>query len=72
LLRPKILDYAARFLKKCDEICGIFMQFYGMKLRELSKIAGTCEKCGFSIVHVALLRHFITFPWQQGEMAALV
>jgi hypothetical protein len=43
LLRQKILDYAARFLKKCDEICGIFMPFYAMKLRELAKVA---EKCG--------------------------
>jgi hypothetical protein len=56
-LRPQSLDYAARFLKKCDEICGIFMQFYSMKLRELAKNAAT---------------HFITFPRQQGEMAALV
>ena len=39
LLRAKILDYAARFLKKCDGICGIFMQFYAMKLRELAKTA---------------------------------
>ena len=39
LLQAKILDYAARFLKKCDRICGIFMQFYAMKLRELAKTA---------------------------------
>ena len=32
------------FSKKCDEIWGIFMQFYAMKLWELPKIAGTCGK----------------------------
>ena len=47
LLRPKTLDYAARFLKKCNEICGICMPFYAMKLRELAKNAGNCEKCSF-------------------------
>ena len=38
-LRAKIVDCAARFLKNCDGICGISMQFYAMKLRELAKIA---------------------------------
>ena len=38
LLWAKILDYAARFLKKCDGIFEIYMQFYAMKLRELAKI----------------------------------
>jgi hypothetical protein len=37
----KVLDYAARFLKKCNEICRIFMQFYAMKLRELAKTTAT-------------------------------
>ena len=35
----KSLDYAARFLKRCDGICRIFMQFYVMKLRDLAKTA---------------------------------
>lgn len=39
----KILDLAARFLKQCNEICGIFMQFYAMKLRELAKTVGLCK-----------------------------
>lgn len=30
---------AARFLKKCNRICKIFMQFYAMKLQEYAKIA---------------------------------
>ena len=55
-----MLDYAARFLKKRDEICGIFMQFHAMKLRELAKNVGICEKWRelvkmqlFDDVHVA-------------------
>jgi hypothetical protein len=32
------------FSYKCDEICGIFMQFYAMKLREPAIIAGTWEE----------------------------
>jgi len=46
LLRTKICDYVARFLKKYDGICRIFMNFYAMKLQELSKMAGTCKNCG--------------------------
>ena len=39
LLQVKILDYVACFLKKCDGICRIFMQFYVMKLQEFAKTA---------------------------------
>ena len=36
-----IMQYV--FLKKCDGICGIFMQFYA------AKFAGTCKNCGLII-----------------------
>ena len=35
----------ARFLKKYDGICRIFMQMYTMKFKELAKIAGNCKNC---------------------------
>jgi hypothetical protein len=58
---------AALFLKKCDEICGIFMQFYAMKLRELAKIAGTFpqRKCGdYEIMQAPhILRGNLQFMW---------
>ena len=52
----------------CDEIAGSCTNS-----GNLWNYAGTCEKIQlFDDVHVAKLRHFITFPWQQGEVAALV
>ena len=50
------------FLKKCDEICGIFMRW---NCGNLQKLRERAKKCGNKF-------NFITFPWQQGEMAALV
>lgn len=41
-----IFDHVRRFPRECSEICGIFPQFYAMKLRELAKIAGTWKSCG--------------------------
>ena len=62
----KILDYAARLLKKCDEICGIFMQFYLMKLCLLAKIVGTCGKVQELAKNVFNLQK-LRFDEKEGE-----
>ena len=44
------------------------------KLRELANKCGNLKKCSFSMTFTLhnYVTNFITFPWQQGEMAALV
>jgi hypothetical protein len=73
LLRPKILDYAPRFLKKSGEICAIFMQFL------CDEIAGTCEKMQELAKNAAFRWHsrrvltsLDNVPMATGEMAAFV
>lgn len=62
LLRAKLLDYAAHFLKKCDGICGIFMQFYAMKLRELGKTAVWWWVCNVLMMSRGIITSLHSIP----------